>query len=662
MQRLTAPLLCAAAVSLFALVLPREADAAQVRGNWSSAKPAQQPRRVAPPRPLDFFGIFGGRYRGEVRPRELAPRRLAVTPPPEKPKIYTYVPPAPVPLRAAKPSGTPAGPGLPEAIRDVLARGAAQFPVTRNNRKAILKFYAERGYRPAWTTPYGVRGRAFGVVERLARASEEGFDAALYRLPVVWEVSGDLKALEGNLQRLARFDVELTAAALRYARHASGGVVDPNRLSAYHDLKPPRVSASRALRKLAEESDPAGWLASLLPRHRAYGILKRELKRLSGGPKEEPLAPVAAGPLIRPGGYDVRIPLIRAYMKRLGFLAKENGAGRKVAEVHPAGDATMTDAVAGDDANVYDERLEAAIRKFQRRSGLKPDGIIGKGTLRKLNARRDTGKAARARKLALNMERLRWMPRDFGAMHFLANQPAYELYLMKNGRTAWRTRIIIGKPTNQTAFFSDQMELVVFNPYWGVPQSIITKEMLPKLLRDPSWLDRNGYEVTDRKGRRISSAAVDWGQYVGSRAVPYDVRQIPGRKNALGHIKFLFPNRHSIYMHDTPSRSLFKRSKRAFSHGCVRVQDPLTMAELVTGMDRTVIEEKIAAGENERMKLPRKIPVHLVYFTAWPDDTGRVHYYADVYGRDRLLDTALKKTSRALAPRIGAAGDGAIDG
>ena len=653
MPRLTASLLCAAAVSALVFALPQAAGAAQVRGNWSSAKPAQQPRRVTPPRPLDFFGIFGGRYRGDVRKRELAPRRLTVTPPPEKPKIYTYVPPTAVPLRGAKLAGEAAGPGLPEAIHRALAEGAARFPVTRGSRKAILKFYAARGYRPVWTTPYGVKGRAFAVIERLARAGEEGLDPALYRLPVVWEVSGDLKALEGNLQRLARFDLELTAAALRYARHASGGVVDPNALSAYHDLKPPRVSLTKALDRLAKAEDPAGWLASLLPRHRAYGILKRELKRLSGGPKEEPLAPVAAGPLIRPGGYDVRIPLIRAYMKRLGFLGREGGADRKVAEVRPAGEATMTDAVAEDDANVYDERLEKAIRDFQRKSGLKPDGIIGKGTLARLNARRGTGKAARARKLALNMERLRWMPRDFGQTYFLANQPAYELYLVKNGKTAWKTRIIIGKPTNQTAFFSDQMELVVFNPYWGVPQSIITREMLPKLLRDPSWLDRHGYEVTDRKGRRISSAAVDWGQYIGARAVPYDVRQIPGRKNALGHIKFLFPNRHSIYMHDTPSRSLFQRRKRAYSHGCVRVQDPLTMAELVTGMDRQTIEEKISIGENERLKLPRKIPVHLAYFTAWPDDAGRVHYYADVYGRDRLLDTALKKTSRALAPRVG---------
>ncbi len=653
MQRLTAALLSAALAAALYGMVDRTAGAAQVRGNWTvkkqtSPRPANVRTRQGR---FNFLGLFDDSRSGRYGRRD--PRVLAVTPPPERPRIYSYGAPNLVPLSSARLKGEPAGPGLPEMIRTVLKDGQAGIRVAPAHRKAILKFYATRGFRPVWTTPYGIRARAFPVLERLANSGDEAMDPAMYRIPVVWSVNGDLKAIESSMPRLARFDVELTAAALRYARHASGGIVNPDALSSYHDLKPPRVSPAAALQKLAASASPEQWLENLLPRHRAYGILRAALKKLRSGPTEEPLAPVASGPTIRLGGYDARIPLIRRYMIRLGFMSRKDSGGRKVAsagDVAPEGlQAVSTDAVAENDPALYDPALEKAIRDFQKKSGLKPDGIIGRGTLRALNARRGNGKAARARKIALNMERLRWMPRDFGKTHFLANQPAYELYLVRNGRTAWKTRIIIGKPTNQTAFFSDEMELVVFNPSWGVPQSIITKEMLPKLLRDPSWLDRQGYELTDTRGRRLRSSAVDWGSYVGSRKVPFNVRQPPGRKNALGHIKFLFPNSHSIYMHDTPARSLFKRKRRAFSHGCVRVQDPLTMAELVTGLDRNTIETKIGNGRNEQLRLKRKIPVHLAYFTAWPDDSGRIHFYPDVYGRDRLLQTALDRVVRALS-------------
>ncbi len=651
MQRLTAALLSATVATVLYGMAVGTADAAQVRGNWTVKKPtsARPPNVRTREGRFNFLGLFDSRgsyYSGD-------PRVLAITPPPEKPRIYVYRVPTLVPLSSTRLKGEAAGPGLPEMIMQVLKDGRAGIRVTPEHRKAILKFYAERGYRPVWTTPYGIRARAFPVLERLANSADEAMDPAMYRIPVVWAVNGDLKAIEGNLPRMARFDVELTAAALRYARHASGGIVNPNALSAYHDLKPPKVAPAKALQQLAASRSPEEWLGSLLPRHRAYGILRKALKKLRGGPMEEPLAPVAAGPLIRPGDYDERIPLIRRYMIRFGFMSGKDSTSRKVAsagDVAPEGlQPVSTDAVPESDPAVYDPVLEKAVRDFQRKSGLKPDGLIGRGTLHALNSRRGNGKAERARKIALNMERLRWMPRDFGRMHFLANQPAYELYLVRDGRTVWKTRIIIGKPTNQTAFFSDEMELVVFNPYWGVPQSIITKEMLPKLLRDPSWLDRQGYELTDTRGRRLSSSAVDWGSYVGSRRVPFNVRQPPGRKNALGHIKFLFPNSHSIYMHDTPSRSLFKRKRRAFSHGCVRVQDPLTMAELVTGLDRSTIENKIDSGRNEQLRLKRKIPVHLAYFTAWPDDSGRIHFYPDVYGRDRLLQTAIDKVVRMFS-------------
>ncbi len=653
MKRPHSALVCAALFAALSLAAP-EAPAANVKGNWTVAKRPQ--RRVPPRREFNFFGIFDRTGWPEDDYRQ---PRTRLTQPPEKPKIYVYAPPKTVSLSGRFQNASVRGGLLAHRIFSVLGEGRAKIRVTPEHRRAILKFYAARGFAPVWTSVAGIEERAFPLLEKLALAGEEGLDPALYRIPSVWDVNGDLEAINASAGRLARFDVELTAAALRYARHISGGMIRPNALSAYHDLHPPKVAAATALERLAGAPRPQAWLASLAPRHRAYRILKAALKRLRSAEPQEPLPPVAAGPLIRPGGYDPRIPLIRRHLERRGLLAPARADSRKLASAEMAQSAvedapeTSTDALAEDDANVYDDALEKAVRAFQRKSGLRPDGIIGRGTLRALNRSRSGGKAARARRIALNLERLRWMPRDFGRVHFLANQPAFELYLVRDGKVVWKTRIIIGKPKNQTAFFSDVMEMVVFNPYWGVPQSIITKEMMPKLLRDPSWLDRKGFEVYDQRGRRISSAAVDWYAFAGQRKVPFDVRQKPGARNALGHIKFLFPNKHSIYMHDTPGRSLFNSTRRAFSHGCVRVQNPLKLAELVTGLDRAEIESKIAAGENERMPLKQKIPVHLVYFTAWPDEKGRIRYYADVYGRDGRLEAAMKKTREALRVRAG---------
>jgi murein L,D-transpeptidase YcbB/YkuD len=252
--------------------------------------------------------------------------------------------------------------------------------------------------------------------------------------------------------------------------------------------------------------------------------------------------------------------------------------------------------------------------------------------------------AVKIAKLELAMERLRWLPRQLGDRHVFINQPAFKVSYMHKGKDPLTMRVVVGKNANQTSFFMDKLETVEYNPYWGVPRSIIVNEMLPKLYEDPSYLDRLGYEVSTASGRQISSSAVDWFD-VGANGTPINVRQRPGRRNALGELKILFPNKHAIYMHDTPAKSLFNKDRRAYSHGCVRLHDPRAMAAAVLGKSKDYIASRIARGKNEADKVTADISVYVAYFTAWPNPDGKVEYFDDMYARDKYLTRALERTS-----------------
>ena len=399
-----------------------------------------------------------------------------------------------------------------------------------------------------------------------------------YAPPSLGSSVDDASALKGNIGSLARLDIGVTAMALRYAEHIYSGRIVPKRLSGYYDIVPPVLNLGQALSQLSARADPDRYLSSLAPSHPAYSAMKASLAAFGKESVQREQEPIPAGERVKLGGQDARVSLVRGRMVELGYLPEDDAA--LIAE--PAAYSLHT----AKGVPTLDEQLSKALKAFQANHGIKQTGAIDKATVAALNSRPERDDAE---KLVLNMERMRWLPRDLGERHVLVNQAAFELRLIDGGDITWSTKVIVGTPATQTAVFSDEMETVVINPYWGVPQSIIRHEMMPRLARDRRYLDRNGYEVVNERGRVVSSRSVNWWAY--KRVIPFGVRQPPGDGNALGRVKFLFPNSHDIYMHDTPTKELFAEPVRAFSHGCVRVENPREFAQYVLDWERKRIDE-----------------------------------------------------------------------
>ena len=497
-------------------------------------------------------------------------------------------------------------------IHNALATPGPSIRVLPEIRDALVSHYRQQNFRPLWIGGGKFSARGLAVLKVLASAGEEGLEADSY-LPAVL-TAFDAPLPETDPAAMALLDIELSAAALKYSRDASGGQFDPRRLSLYNDVTPAWIAPALVVKVLAWSPYAAEYMKSLHPAHPAYVAMKAELARLMAEENQAVIAPIAEGPIVKKGKSDARIPAVRQRLSDLGFP-----------------DAMM----AAMDPLVLDADLSVDLRLFQKASGIKVTGALGPQTLAALNADTGTRDAARLRD---NMERLRWLPKSLGARHVFVNQAAFEVQVVDNGIPAWTSRVIVGKPLTQTSVFHDQMETVVFNPSWGVPPSIIANEYLPKLRDDPGYLDRIGFKVVDGSGKAVSSSSIDWWSY--GNKVPFGIQQPPGAKNALGEIKFLFPNAHNIYMHDTPNRELFDNDVRAFSHGCVRVENPREFASVLLGWNPEEVDAKIDSQKSQSVKLDAKIPVHITYFTAWPDDTGKIVYFNDIYGRDKTMDSA----------------------
>jgi murein L,D-transpeptidase YcbB/YkuD len=298
--------------------------------------------------------------------------------------------------------------------------------------------------------------------------------------------------------------------------------------------------------------------------------------------------------------------------------------------------------ISGPNQFVFDPELSIAVRDFQARHGMKPDGALGPNTLKAMNVSIDD----RIDQIIINMERWRWVPKPkkFEEKHIFVNIPEYKLYARENGKTVLDMRVIVGKTMNSTPVFSDKLEYIVFSPYWNVPVSIVVNEFKPKLMNDPGWLERMDMELVKGYGKNavpVSPYSVDWAS-IDEKNFKYLIRQRPGPENPLGDIKFIFPNEHEVYLHHTASESLFDQTQRGFSHGCVRVEKPVELAKFLLSdqpqWDESRILEAMHAGTEKYQNLKAKVPVYIVYFTSWVDEQGGVHFRDDIYGHDKILE------------------------
>ena len=456
----------------------------------------------------------------------------------------------------------------------------------------------------------------------LADADAYGLNSEDYALPLI--SYGDDASDEDILRAAMQFEFSLTTALLRYMADARNGVVNPNGISGYHDFKGLGADYKGELVKLSRTDDVSATLLAAHPKEPAFQQLKNQLEKLREAAAGYESVSIKSGTFIRPGQSNDQLENIVESIRRIANKDLRNAHFDVFAVSHAEG--------------VYSEEVVAMVRDFQKSVKLKPDGIVGRNTIARMSG--DDPKI-QMNKVLYAMERLRWHPDRLGNTHVFINQPAYRATYMSGGKPKLSMRAVVGKPSNQTNFFHDKIEYVEYNPYWGIPRSILVNEYLPKLRSNAGYLDGRGYEITNTRGQRISSSNVNW--YGVGADFPFNVRQPPGPRNALGELKIMFPNKHSIYMHDTPAKSLFKRQKRAFSHGCVRLADPRAMAAAVLGSNVSTIASQLADGKNKQQRLARKIPVYVAYFTAWPESDGTVKFFGDVYGRDKALSKAIAK-------------------
>jgi murein L,D-transpeptidase YcbB/YkuD len=629
MRRILSLAACVSIAATLAVVGASPAPAQTVADTETKAAP---PPATAPQAPAASQTPAGSQAPAEVAPAEATPAEATPTDTAQPAEAQPAPAPAVVEI----------DPLLAE-IRQQLATLKAGRGIVAADRAGAVAFYAERT-GAIWMTADGFTARARHAMQEIAKADDWGLSAKSFELP-----AADLA--DPSLPALAKAEVKLSLAVLEYARHARGGRLEPLQVSRNFDQKPPLRDPKQVLEAVAATETPGDYLRELHPKHPQFQLLRQALLKLRAGARDdrknneaEKLVRLPNGPTLKLG---MEHPDVRLLRDRLKLPEAPLGA-----------------------EELYDREVQEAVADYQRKSGFRPDGVLGPRTRAALNgvgAERATPTfGTDEQRLLVNMERWRWMPEDLGELHVWDNIPEYQLRVVKGGQAIHQSKIIVGKPETQTAIFSATMKYVIFGPEWGVPDSIKIKEILPYLQPSfetgffGSWggtdtriLEKHNLRVS-YNGRPVDASSIDWNS-VDIRK--FSFIQPAGRGNVLGAVKFRFPNKHDIYMHDTPQRELFEKSVRMYSHGCIRVHNPGRLAAILLEEDKgwsaarvRDLMDKGADGISNDVTLTKPVPVHITYFTAMAGEDGEVRYFGDIYGHDRRVTAALGGRPMPLEP------------
>ena len=491
-------------------------------------------------------------------------------------------------------------------------------------KHVIYDIYERRDYRPAWRNSELVRQ----LYTQVLHAADHGLNPNDFHAR---QLARLVKARAESIDPERAADVEIlcTDAMVRLFVTLRFGKLDPSSLD-------PAWNFSREI----EAKDPVDVfnhilvtgevsksLAAAAPQNDFYRSLQAALGRYRHIREKGGWPVLPPGPVLKTGSHGPRVELLREWLRITGDLAAPDPA----------------------DPRLFDRGLEGAVQHFQMRHGIDTDGKAGPRTIHEINVPIQK----RIDQIRVNLERMRWVFRDIPRDYLVVDIAGFHAYLLKDGKSIWSSRVQVGKPFHETPVFRDTMRYIELNPTWTVPPGILRKEILPAIRRDPAYLSHNNMVVLTRSGATVDPSTIDWAGTAGE-GFPYMIRQQPGPNNALGRVKFMFPNKYMVYLHDTPSKGLFARPERAFSHGCIRVQRPIELALLLLegeGWDRGRIESVIASKKTTRVPLHRPLPVMLLYWTAEASDDGTVYFRKDLYDRDAPIIKGLDEPFRVDPPK-----------
>jgi murein L,D-transpeptidase YcbB/YkuD len=485
----------------------------------------------------------------------------------------------------------------------------------------VKSFYEGRKYQPAWVED-GSMTQADVLLKAIEETYDDGLTPAYYHLKLIRSLTARVKkGLISDRARLADLDVLLTDAFITLGCHLSGGCVDPVTIKSQWFAKRSSLDVASVLEQALEKKRIREAVMKLRPQQASYDRLRQALAVYRSLMMRGEWPQVSGGHLLRRGSVSRRVVELRKRLAASGDIA---------------------DGVT-DGEGVFDADLEEALMSFQKSHGLNADGIVGPETLNALNV----PLKKRIRQIELNLERLRWILGNVEHREIVVNIANFELYVVENGKSVLSMKVVVGEPYLHTPVFTAKMTYLIINPSWNVPDSIARKEILEEIRKKPDYLTKENIQVLKGWGAReeeIDSLEIDWSSITPGN-LPYRFRQKPGPLNPLGRIKFMFPNKFNVYLHDTPARGLFSSNVRAFSHGCTRIEKPLELAEYVLRGDPNWTREKLLAaideGTEQKVNIPHPLNVHFLYLTAWVDEKGTLQFRNDIYGRDKLLDEAL---------------------